>query len=191
MCLEFDVSMLHRPPQCLHNTGSVQGCERDEGRPTINFTQCTLHCHHTSVLHVDLQSKLLFMWMLRWKVESDVVDPDRWSCRLVGRCPQTGSRSQRCRYSGHVTSKTSHTQHLGLYVFPHKITKSQEFWIFWKENILSRNWELNWASWKRGGSEGRCQVDGRTRHTPLLFHFVWISSFFAMMMFQKKRAKTL
>ena len=124
------------PPQCLHNTGSVQGCERDEGRPTINFTQCTLHCHHTSVLHVDLQSKLLFMWMLRWKVESDVVDPDRWSCRLVGRCPQTGSRSQRCRYSGHVTSKTSHTQHLGLYVFPHKITKLQEFWVFRKENIL-------------------------------------------------------
>ena len=26
-----------------------------------------------------------------------------------------------------ATSKTSHTQHLVLYVFPHKITKLQEF----------------------------------------------------------------
>ena len=102
LCVRNSMFQCCTAPQSRHNTGSAEGCEGDEGRPTINFIQCTLHCHHTSVLHVDSQSKLLFVWMLRWKVEPDVVDADRWSCRLVGRCPQTGSCSQRCRYSGDV-----------------------------------------------------------------------------------------
>ena len=88
-----------------------------------------------------------------------------------------------------AASKTSHTQHSVLYVFPHKITKLQEFWVFRKENILNQNWELNWAGWNRGWSVGCCQVDGRTRHTPLLFSFVWISSFLRWWCFNRREQR--
>ena len=57
------------PPQCLHNTGSVQGCEGDEGRPTINFIQCTLHCHHT---FVDTVTVTLIVLILPYKIDKSV-----------------------------------------------------------------------------------------------------------------------
>ena len=100
-----------------------------------------------------LQSKLFLVWSWWWKVESDVVDPDRWSCKLVGWCPQVAA------------PKNAVTQG-GVYIFPHTAfgficfsSQNHDNMIFWGNylELKAKGWV--WASWNRSGS--RTLLPGR------------------------------
>lgn len=90
-----------------------------------------------------LQSKLFLVWSWWWKVESDVVDPDRWSCKLVGWCPQVAA------------PKNAVTQG-GVYIFPHTAfgficfsSQNHDNMIFWGNylELKAKGWV--WASWEQ------------------------------------------
>ena len=74
--------------------------------PPVAIIRCTLHCRLATLLLLNCNPNYFLCGCWWWKVESNVVDPDRWSCKLVGWWPQV------------ATPKIAVTQG-GVYIFPH------------------------------------------------------------------------
>ena len=167
--------------QCSNVLHHTQEEPRPKGRigcPPVAIIRCTLHCRLTTLLLLNCNPNYFLCGCWWWKVESNVVDPDRWSCKLVGWCPQVAA------------PKNAVTQG-GVYIFPHTAfglicfsSQNHNKWYF-EETIL--NWKPK-GEFESAGTEvevGRCcQVDGRDKAHATSFHFGRISSVLAVMMFQ-------
>ena len=109
--------------QCSATPRKSPGSKGKIGQSPVAIIQCTLHCHHTPLLFLICNPSYCLCGCWGWKVEPDVVDPNRWSCKLVGRCPQVQSRrSQKCRYSGRRLNLSIHSTWFYMFF----LTKSQQ-----------------------------------------------------------------
>ena len=146
LCLEFNAPMLHHTQEEPRQKGRI-GCS------PVAIIRCTLHCRLATLLLLNCNPNYFLCGCWWWKVESDVVDPDRWSCKLVGWCPQVAA------------PKNAVTQG-GVYIFPHTAfgficfsSQNHDNMIFWGNylELKAKGWV--WVSWNRSGS--RTLLPGR------------------------------